>query len=110
MSTKNSKKLFWIRLFHTIIIVGMTICVFWVFYCGISGAGGRFLYVSIAVIILEGAILMLCGRQCPLTKLAIKYGDNHKRFFDSFLPKRATPFVVPVFTLIFIMGLFLVLF
>jgi hypothetical protein len=38
-----------------------------------------------------------------------EYGDNHKRFFDSFLPKRLTPFVVPGLTVIFFIGMALVL-
>ncbi len=63
MNTENSKKLFWVRLFHTFIIVGM----------------------------------------------AIKYGDNYERFYDSFLPKKFTPFVVPGLTVIFFIGLVLVL-
>ena len=109
MQLKNSKKLFLIRLFHTFIIAGMTTFIFYVFYAGISGTKGIFLTVSIIAVGLEGIVLLLNKVQCPLTKLAVKYGDNHKRFFDSFLPKKITPFVVPGLTLIFVIGLVLVL-
>ena len=109
MSTENSKKLFLIRLFHTFIIVGMTTCILYVFYAGVSGAKGRFLTISIIAVVIEGIILLLNKGQCPLTQLAVKYGDNHQRFFDSFLPKTITPFVVPGLTIIFIAGLVLVL-
>ncbi len=110
MNTKNSKKLFWIRLFHTFIIAGMATFILYVFYAGVSGAKGNFLTASIIAVVLEGIILLLNKGQCPLTNLAVKYGDNHKRFYDSFLPKRLTPFVVPGLTLIFVIGLVLVLF
>ena len=109
MSTKNSQKLFLIRLFHTFIIVGMATFILYVFYAGVSGVKGDFLTVSIIAVALEGIILFLNKGQCPLTKLAVKYGDNHKRFFDSFLPKRLTPYVVPGLTIVFFIGLVLVL-
>jgi len=110
MNTENSKKLFLIRLFHTFIIVGMATFILYVFYAGATGIKGHFLTLSIIAVVIEGIILLLNKGQCPLTKLAVKYGDNHKRFFDSFLPKRLTPFVVPGLTIIFVIGLVLVLF
>ena len=109
MQLKNSKKLFLIRLFHTFIIADMTTFILYVLYAGVSGVKGIFLTVSIIAVGLEGIVLLLNKGKCPLTKLAVKYGDNHKRFFDSFLPKKITPFVVPGLTLIFVIGLFLVL-
>ncbi len=109
MRTKNSQKLFLIRLFHTLIIVGMATFILYVFYAGVSGAKGNFLTISIVAVVLEGIVLLLNKGQCPLTSLAIKYGDNHKRFYDSFLPKKLTPFVVPGLTVIFLIGLVLVL-
>ena len=109
MSTENSKKLFLIRLFHTFIIVCMTTFILYVFYAGVSGAKGIFLTLSIIAVVIEGIVLLLNKGECPLTKLAIKYGDNHKRFYDSFLPKKLTPFVVPCLSVIFLIGLVLVL-
>ena len=106
---ENSQKLFWIRLFHTFIIAGMAVCIFYVLYCGIYGLRGRFLFISIIAVGIEGIVLLLNKGQCPLTKLAVKYGDDYERFFDSFLPKRFTPFVVPGLSVIFIVGFILVL-
>jgi predicted membrane channel-forming protein YqfA (hemolysin III family) len=103
-------KLFWIRFFHSIIITLMAACVFYVLFCGITGRRGFLLLVAIATIGVEGVVLFLSGWQCPLTKLAIKYGDEHERFYDSFLPKRITPFVVPGLTILFLCGLALVVF
>ncbi len=109
MNTKNSKKLFWIRLFHTFIIVGMATFVLYVFYAGVSGTKGIFLTISIITVAVEGIVLLLNKGKCPLTNLAVKYGDNYERFYDSFLPKRFTPFVVPGLTIVFFIGLILVL-
>jgi len=109
MNITNSKKLFLIRLFHTFIIVGMATFILFVFYAGVSGARGKFLTASIIAVALEGIVLLLNKGQCPLTKLAVKYGDSYERFYDSFLPKKYTPFVVPGLTIIFIIGFVLVL-
>jgi len=87
----------------------MATCIFYVFYAGISGIKGTFLTISIIAVGIEGIILLLNKGQCPLTNLAVKYGDNYERFFDSFLPKKITPFVVPGLTVIFLVGLVFVL-
>jgi len=109
MSMETSQKLFLIRLFHTFIIAGMATCILYVIYSGISGKKSTFLTISIIVVAVEGIVLLLNKGQCPLTNLAVKYGDNYERFFDSFLPKKITPFVVPGLTLVFLIGLVLVL-
>ncbi|MCJ7580579.1 MAG: hypothetical protein MUP98_08600 [Candidatus Aminicenantes bacterium] len=109
MNIKNSKKLFLIRLFHTFIIAGMGACILYVFHAGISGIRSDFLFISIFAVVIEGIVLLLNKGKCPLTNLAVKYGDNYERFYDSFLPKKITPFVVPGLTLIFFIGLVLVL-
>ena len=109
MNLAHHTKLFWIRSIHSIIIVLMAACIFYVLYCGICGVRGPLLTVAMAAVVLEGVILLLSGRRCPLTKLAQKYGDKHERFYDSFLPKQLTPYVVPGLTVVFVLGLVLVL-
>ena len=109
MKLTRHSKLFWIRSIHSIIIALMAACIFYVLYCGLSGIRGPLLTIALAIVGLEGVILLLSGRRCPLTKLAQKYGDDHERFYDSFLPKQLTPYVVPGLTLVFVLGLVLVL-
>jgi len=101
--------LFLIKLIHTIIFIFMSACVFFILYCGIHGIKNWVLAVSIALILMEGFALLLNKFECPLTTLAKKYGYVHERYTDIFLPKWFTPFVVLIFTVLFLTGLILVI-
>ena len=101
--------LFWIKLFHTAIYVFMTACTAYIFYCGITGLRNGILFAAIGFIFLEGLVLLLNKFQCPLTTLALRYGYDHERFSDIFLPRWFTPFIVPLYTTFFLLGLALVL-
>jgi len=59
---------------------------FWTYFCFIS-------------IILEGLLLFANKGECPLTLFQNRLGDN-KGFFDLFLPGKALPFVIPVFSIL----------
>lgn len=101
--------LFLIKLIHTIIFIIMSACVFFILYCGIQGIKNWILAASIALILLEGFALLLNKFECPLTTLAKKYGFVQERYMDIFLPKWFTPYVVPGFTVLFFIGLILVI-
>ena len=101
--------LFWIKLIHTAIYVFMTVCTAYIIYCGITGLRNGILFASIGFVFVEGLVLLLNKFQCPLTTLAIKYGENHERFSDIFLPRWFIPFIVPLYTALFLLGLALVL-
>ena len=101
--------LFWIKLFHTAIYVFMTACTVYIISCGITGVRNGLLLAAIGFIFVEGLVLLLNKFQCPLTTLARKYGEDNERFSDIFLPRWFTPFIVPLYTTLFLLGLALVL-
>ena len=103
------RALFLIKLLHTVIFIIMSAGVFFILYCGITGIKNWVLLIFIFLILIEGFALFLNKFECPLTTLAKKYGFVHERYMDIFLPRWFTPFVVPVFTALFLIGLILVI-
>lgn len=87
----------------------MTVCTAYIFYCGITGLRNGVLFAAIGFIFVEGLVLLLNKFQCPLTTLATRYGDDHERFSDIFLPRWLTPLIIPIYTALFLFGLALVL-
>lgn len=87
----------------------MAVCVLFILYCGIVGIRNRVLFFSIVLIIIEGIALSLNKFKCPLTSLALKYGEQYDRFSDIFLPRQLAALIMPVFTTLFAIGLILVL-
>ncbi len=106
---KNSTKLILIKLIHTLIFAFMAACALFILYCGIVGIRNQLLFISIAIIIIEGIILFLNKFKCPLTTLAMKYGDPHDRFSDLFLPRQFAALIMPIFTTLFTIGLILII-
>jgi hypothetical protein len=94
---------------HTLIFFINSVSALYVLYCGLAGKRNWILVVAVVSVLAEGLALLVNRFNCPLTNLAKRYGDNHERFTELFLPKRITPFVMPFFTLVFVVGLILVL-
>jgi len=72
-----------VYLFVSAFLVELT---FWTYFCFIS-------------IVLEGLILWANKGECPLTLFQNRLGDT-KGFFDLFLPNKALPYVIPVFSIL----------
>lgn len=103
---ENTRKLFFIKLVHTVVFVFMSVGVFYVFYAGLTKTYNWLLVLPIVAVLIEGIVLLVNG-ECPLTTLARKYGDEHRRFSDIFLPSWFTPFIAPIFTTLFFVGIVL---
>lgn len=102
-------KLFAIKLTHTLIWAFMASCVLLVLSAGIFGFINRYVYIAIAVIFIEGLILLIFKWRCPLTIVAEKYTQDREENFDIFLPKILAKHNKTIFTALFIAGLILMI-
>ena len=106
----NNQKLLSIKLIHTLIWIFMVAVIFYVLYSGISGRINTLTWISIVIIILEGAVLAVFKMSCPLTVIARKYSDSEKNNFDIFLPNWLAKYNKQIFTAIYIMGVITVIY
>jgi hypothetical protein len=67
------RKLFYIKVTHTIIFLFMSTCVFYILYAGITRMYNWYLLAAISAVLIEGIVLILNKWQCPLTELARKH-------------------------------------
>ncbi|KKQ46134.1 MAG: hypothetical protein US63_C0006G0011 [Candidatus Moranbacteria bacterium GW2011_GWC2_37_8] len=102
-------KLFAIKLTHTLIWAFMASCVFYVLSAGILGFMNQYVYIAIAVILIEGLTLIIFKWRCPLTIVAGRYADNQEIGFDIFIPKLLAKYNKTIFTLLFAMGIALII-
>lgn len=98
-----------IKILHTLIWIFMVAVIFYVLYSGFFNQINNFTWIGIAIILLEGIVLMLFSIQCPLTVLARKYSTSTKDNFDIYLPNWLARYNKLIFTTIFIVGLISVL-
>ena len=58
---------------------------------------------------MEAIVLLKYKGDCPLTLFQNKLGDD-KGFFDLFLPNKALPYVIPIFTILTTLASILIFF
>ncbi len=46
----------------------------------------KFVWIGIALILLEGVVLLIFKKMCPITLIARKFSDSTKDNFDIYLP------------------------
>lgn len=88
----------------------MVSVIFYVVYSGIANQVNIFTWLAILIILLEGVVLAVFKMSCPLTILARRYSASTRDNFDIYLPELIARYNKQIFTAIFIVGLFTVLY
>ncbi|MEZ4712949.1 MAG: hypothetical protein R3A44_37515 [Caldilineaceae bacterium] len=101
----DSQLLALIRSVHTAIYLVMAAATFVLVYAGITGAQGIWLWIALALLVVESVVYLGNGLRCPLTALAVRYGAEKGYAFDTFLPERATRYTFNFFGTIMVIGL-----
>lgn len=101
----DAQRLTLVRAVHTAIYLVMASSVFAVFYAGVSGARGPWLWVALALVGVETAVFAGAGMKCPLTTIATKYGA--KAGADTFFPEAMTRHTLTFFAPLIALSLIL---
>lgn len=102
-------RLFTLRAAHTAIYIVMASATVLLLFAGLTGATGRWLQVSLALVLLEAAVFIGSGMKCPLTAVAVRYGTTHDGAWDTFFPERCTRHTLTVFGPMMLVGVGLLL-
>jgi len=105
----RTHKLLAIKWIHTLIWVFFVVVIFYVLYSGIYDKVNTYTWIGIGLVLLEGIVLLIFNKFCPLTLLARNYSDSEKDNFDIFLPNWLAKHNKLIFTTIFIVAVLLVL-
>lgn len=103
-------KLLLVKIAHTIIWIFFVTVIFYILYSGLFDQVNRYTWISIALVVGEGLTLLVFKMFCPLTLIARRYSDSQKDNFDIFLPNWLARHNKLIFTSIFILGVFLVIY
>lgn len=96
-------KLVSIKILHTIIWVFFNVVLFYMAYAVIVNKIDKLVWVGVALILLEGIVLLIFRRMCPITLVARKYSDSTKANFDIFLPNWLAKNNKTIYTIIFVL-------
>jgi len=105
----NNTKLTVIKLIHTVVWCVMVSAIFYIIYAGIFDRVDILVWFCIGLVLIEGTVLLICKGKCPLTLVGRKYTNNHEIGFDIFLPRWLAKNNKVIFSVLFLIGLVLVL-
>jgi hypothetical protein len=97
-----SAKLNMIKLIHTLIWIFFNVVIFYLCYAVIANKIGKWVWVSVILVVFEGMVLLMFKWRCPLTLIARKYSDSDKDNFDIFLPNWLAKYTKLIYTSIFV--------
>lgn len=106
---KKNQKLLAIKLLHTLIWTFFVVVIFYILYSGIYDKVTTYTWICIGLVLVEGLVLLVFNKFCPLTLVARKYSDSEKDNFDIFLPNWLAKHNKLIFTTIYVFALLLVL-
>ncbi len=92
-----------IKIVHTLIWAFFNVVLFYMAYAVIVNKIDNFVWIGIALILMEGIVLLIFKRMCPLTIMARKYSDSEKDNFDIYLPNWLAKYNKLIYTIFFIL-------
>lgn len=104
------RKLLMIKILHTVIWAFFVFIIFYILYSALIDRVNSLTWIAIALIVVEGIILLINGWRCPLTIVGEKYTQQNDVGFDIFLPRWVAKNNKTIFTTIYSIGVMLVLY
>lgn len=95
-------KLTVIKIIHTLIWIFFNVVLGYMAYAVITNKIDKYVYIGIALILLEGLVLLFFKMKCPLTIIARRHSDSTKDNFDIFLPDWLAKHNKLIYTTIFV--------
>jgi len=94
----DTQRLAFVRAVHTMIYVFMAASAFALFYAGVTGAHGAWMWCALVLVAVEVVIFAGGGMKCPLTAVATKYGakPGHDTFFPESITRHTLAFFGPL--------------
>ena len=63
----------------------------------------KFVWIGVGLIVLEGIVLLIFNKRCPLTIVARKYSDAQEDNFDIYLPNWLAKYNKLIYTTLFVL-------
>lgn len=96
-------KLLLVKIIHTLVWFFFNVVLFYMAYAVIINKIDKFIWIGIGLIVLEGIVLLIFNKICPLTIIARRYSDSTKDNFDIYLPNWLAKWNKLIYTTLFVL-------
>jgi len=103
-------KLILIKILHTAIWIFYNIVIFYLLYAVTSNKIDKWIWIGLGLIALEGLILLLFKKICPVTLIARKYSSSTSANFDIYLPNWLAKYNKLIYSIIVLIILVILLY
>ena len=103
-------KLTAIKIIHTLIWIFFNIVLFYLYYAVISNKIDRYVWIGLSLFVLEGLVLLIFNKQCPLTIVARRYSNSNQHNFDIYLPNWLAKYNKLIYTILLLVVIVMLLF
>jgi hypothetical protein len=97
------RQLIYIKIIHTLVWLFFNGVLFYMAYAVLVNKIDRYVWIGVALILLEGLVLLMFNKMCPLTVMARKYSGSTKANFDIYLPNWLAKYNKLIYTSFFIL-------
>jgi hypothetical protein len=94
-------KLILIKIIHTLVWLFFNGVLFYMAYAVAVNKIDKWVWIGVALIVLEGVVLMTFNKMCPITVVARRYSDSTKDNFDIYLPNWLAKYNKLIYTTLF---------
>jgi hypothetical protein len=95
---------------HTLIWIFYNVVIFYLLYAVITDRIDKWVWICIGLVVLEGLVLLVFKKMCPITVVARKYSDSTRDNFDIFLPNWLARYNKEIYTTIFFVSILILLY
>jgi hypothetical protein len=106
----NDQKLLFIKVLHTLIWVFFNVVIFYLLYAVVTNRIDKWVWICLGLIVLEGLVLLLFKKMCPITVVARKYSDSKQDNFDIFLPNWLARYNKEIYTSIVLVSVIILIY
>ena len=99
-----------IRILHTAIWIFFNVVIFYLLYAVIADKIDKWVWICLGFIVLEGMVLAVFKKICPVTIMARKYSDSQEPNFDIYLPKWLAKYNKEIYTAIVLLAVVILIF
>ncbi len=89
-----------IKTIHTLIWIFFNVVIFYLGYAVITDQIDKWVWICLGLILLEGLVLLVFRRMCPVTLIARRYSDSTRDNFDIYLPNWLARYNKEIYTAI----------
>jgi len=106
----DNLKLILVKTLHTAIWVFFNVVIFYLLYAVIINKIDIWVWICLALILLEGIVLVVFKSICPVTLIARKYSDSQKENFDIYLPNWLAKYNKLIYTTIVLIAVVILIY